>query len=238
MTKPFRRVLVKLSGEALTAPDGYWLHPQTLSGARRGHRGGDEGRLRDRARRRRRQHHPRRAHERRRLDRPRHRRFDGHAGDGDELARPRDGAQRRRRLGADHVGRLDADDLRDLCPPAGAALSRPRPGRGARRRHRQSVLHHRHLGGAARRRAALRRGAQGDAGRRRLFRRPEDRPAAPSATTASPTTRRSPGTCKVMDTAAFALARESRLPVIVGSIHAPSSVTGILEGATPRRRRS
>ena len=31
MTKPFRRVLVKLSGEALAAPDGYWLHTQTLS---------------------------------------------------------------------------------------------------------------------------------------------------------------------------------------------------------------
>ena len=31
MTKPFRRVLVKLSGEALAAPDGYWCHPQTLA---------------------------------------------------------------------------------------------------------------------------------------------------------------------------------------------------------------
>ncbi len=31
MTKPFRRVLVKLSGEALAAPDGYWCDPQTLS---------------------------------------------------------------------------------------------------------------------------------------------------------------------------------------------------------------
>ena len=30
-TTPFRRVLVKLSGEALAAPDGYWLHPQTLA---------------------------------------------------------------------------------------------------------------------------------------------------------------------------------------------------------------
>ena len=30
--------LVKLSGEALIAPDGYWLHPQTLSAARRGSR--------------------------------------------------------------------------------------------------------------------------------------------------------------------------------------------------------
>ena len=38
---------------------------------------------------------------------------------------------------------------------------------------------------------------------------------------------------KVMDTAAFALARENRLPIMVGSVHAPSSVTGILEGRAP-----
>ena len=38
---------------------------------------------------------------------------------------------------------------------------------------------------------------------------------------------------KVMDTAAFALARESRLPIIVGSVHAPSSVTAILNGTAP-----
>jgi uridylate kinase len=31
VTKPFRRVLVKVSGEALAAPDGYWLYPQTLA---------------------------------------------------------------------------------------------------------------------------------------------------------------------------------------------------------------
>ena len=35
---------------------------------------------------------------------------------------------------------------------------------------------------------------------------------------------------KVMDTAAFALARESRLPIIVGSVHAPSSVTAHPQG--------
>ena len=35
---------------------------------------------------------------------------------------------------------------------------------------------------------------------------------------------------KVMDTAAFALARESHLPIIVGSVHAPSSVSAILNG--------
>ena len=31
MAHPFRRILVKLSGEALAAPDGYWLHPPTLA---------------------------------------------------------------------------------------------------------------------------------------------------------------------------------------------------------------
>lgn len=35
---------------------------------------------------------------------------------------------------------------------------------------------------------------------------------------------------KVMDTAAFALARESRMPVIVGAVHAPSSITALLTG--------
>jgi uridylate kinase len=35
---------------------------------------------------------------------------------------------------------------------------------------------------------------------------------------------------KVMDTAAFALARESRMTIIVGSAHAPSSIGGILRG--------
>ena len=38
---------------------------------------------------------------------------------------------------------------------------------------------------------------------------------------------------KIMDTAAFALARENRLTVIVGSIHAPSSVGAILSGTSP-----
>ncbi|MDB5647278.1 UMP kinase [Methylobacterium sp.] len=38
---------------------------------------------------------------------------------------------------------------------------------------------------------------------------------------------------KVMDTAAFALARESRLSIVVGSVHAPSSIKAILTGAAP-----
>ena len=38
---------------------------------------------------------------------------------------------------------------------------------------------------------------------------------------------------KVMDTAAFALARESRLSIVVGSLHPPSSIAAILSGAAP-----
>jgi uridylate kinase len=38
---------------------------------------------------------------------------------------------------------------------------------------------------------------------------------------------------KVMDTAAFALARESKLSIIVGSVHAPSSVADLLLGNVP-----
>ncbi len=38
---------------------------------------------------------------------------------------------------------------------------------------------------------------------------------------------------KVMDAAAFALAKESGLSILVGSVHAPSSVTSILQGDSP-----
>lgn len=38
---------------------------------------------------------------------------------------------------------------------------------------------------------------------------------------------------KVMDTAAFALARDGKLPIIVGSLHAPSSIAAILEREAP-----
>jgi uridylate kinase len=38
---------------------------------------------------------------------------------------------------------------------------------------------------------------------------------------------------KVMDTAAFALARESKLSIVVGSVHPPSSVAAILSGGAP-----
>ena len=41
---------------------------------------------------------------------------------------------------------------------------------------------------------------------------------------------------KVMDTAAFALARENRLPILVGSAHAAGAITAILTGKAPSTR--
>jgi uridylate kinase len=41
---------------------------------------------------------------------------------------------------------------------------------------------------------------------------------------------------KVMDTAAFALARENRLPIIVGSAHGDGAITAILTGAANATR--
>ena len=87
MMATFRRILVKLSGEALMAPMGIGsilrsCPPWQRTGT------GHPRRFRDRRRHRRRQHHPWCPHERGRLDRPSHRRFHGHARHGDELARP------------------------------------------------------------------------------------------------------------------------------------------------------
>ena len=96
MSDAYRRVLVKLSGEALIAPDGYWLDPQTLAAlaarpGQRGQRAASRSRWSSAA-----ATSSAAPHERRRLDRPRHRRLHGHARDRHELARARDGARTRR----------------------------------------------------------------------------------------------------------------------------------------------
>ena len=74
-----------------------------------------------------------------------------------------------RAVGAQHrAGR------RALHPRQGDPLPRGRQGRDLRRRHRQSVLHHRHRRRAARQRDRRRDRPQGDQGGRRLHRRSED----------------------------------------------------------------
>ncbi len=63
-----------------------------------------------------------------------------------------------------------------LFASGGAASPRQGPDRDSRRRHRKSVLHHRHRRGPARRGTVVRRHHEGDPGGRRLFRRPEEGP--------------------------------------------------------------
>ncbi len=70
-------------------------------------------------------------------------------------------------------------ERRRAAAPSGAG-----PRAAARGRHRQPVLHHRHDGGPARRRARRAGGAQGHGRGRNLQRRSQEGPAGASATTA------------------------------------------------------
>ena len=109
----YRRVIVKLSGEALSGPEAFGIHQPTIDrfaadivAARalgRHHRG--RGRRRQRAARRRGRGAGRVA-----ADRRRH----GHAGDRDECAGARSRDRARRRLGPHHVGADHAAGVRDL----------------------------------------------------------------------------------------------------------------------------
>jgi uridylate kinase len=229
VTKPFRRVLVKLSGEALTAPDGYWLHPQTLSALAEDiaatTKAGFEIAL--------------------------------VVGGGNIIRGARmSAAGWIDRATADAMGMLatvmNSLALETALNAAGvsartmSAVSMPTI---CETYARQPALHYLDRGqvvvlaggtgnpffttdtSAVLRAAELRCDAvlkatqvdgvysadpKTDPGAKRYDRLTHDEAIARDL--------------RVMDTAAFALARESRLPVIVGSIHAPSSVSGILEG--------
>ena len=228
-SKPFRRVLVKLSGEALMAPDGYWLHPQTLSGLAEDiaatTKAGFEIAL--------------------------------VVGGGNIIRGARmSAAGWIDRATADAMGMLatvmNSLALETALNAAGvsartmSAVSMPTI---CETYARQPALHYLDRGqvvvlaggtgnpffttdtSAVLRAAELRCDAvlkatqvdgvysadpKTDPGAKRYDRLTHDEAIARDL--------------RVMDTAAFALARESRLPVIVGSIHAPSSVSGILEG--------
>ena len=65
-------------------------------------------------------------------------------------------------------GHRHAGSLRTLCPPPRHAASGKGPRDHLRRRDGQSVLHHGHRGGSARHGAQVRRHHQGHQGRRRL----------------------------------------------------------------------
>ncbi len=186
----YRRILLKLSGEALMGDDAYGINRQVIDRivaeigevARLGvqiavvigggniFRGVAPGRRRDG---------------------PRHRRLHGDARDADERARAAGRAAPRRRGVAGPVGAAHRPGGRALHPRPRAAPPRGKQGRDLRRRHRQPVLHHRHRGGAARAGDGGRHRAEGDQGRRRVHGRPEQGPLGAGATRTSRSTRRS-----------------------------------------------
>ena len=191
----FKRVVVKLSGEALMGPDTHGLHAPTLQriagdlkaaadlGVQvavvvgggnffRGLQGADKGIERARAE------------------------LDRHAGDGDERAgdggRARtDRPARARALRGRHAVAVPA-----LFAPGRARASGQASGDHPCRRHGQSVLHDRHRRGAARGGTLVRCGDEGHAGRRHLFRRPEEGSDRDALRSPDATTRRSPAICR------------------------------------------
>ena len=112
---------------------------------------------------------------------------------------------------------------------AGASAFRGKPHRRVRRRHRQSVFHHRHHRRAARRRDGMRRRPQGDQRRRRLQRRPKKDPKAKRYDRIS-LQEAFDRDLKVLDATAFALARENSMPIIVFSIEKAGAIEAVLRG--------
>ena len=175
-SKPaYRRVIVKVSGEALSGPAGFGIHQPTIDRIANDLDRRAQARRHARRRGRRRQHPSRRQDVRQGLSRPT-------ADAMGMLATVMNGLVLEaaiERLGAP-ARTMSALTMPQVCETyeraPRAAPFRGEPHRGVRRRHRQSVLHHRHHGGAARRRDGLRRGAEGHQCRRRLQRRPEKGP--------------------------------------------------------------
>lgn len=232
MTTPFRRVLVKLSGEALAAPDGYWLHPQTLASLAediaQATRAGFEIAL--------------------------------VIGGGNIIRGARmSAAGWIDRPTADSMGMLgtvmNSLALETALNAAGvsartmSAVSMPTI---CETYARQPALHHLDKG-----QIIVLAGGTGNpfftTDTSAVLRAAELRCDAVLKATQvdgvySADPKQNPDAVrfdrlthdeaiardlKVMDTAAFALARESRLPIIVGCVHAPSSITAILEGSAP-----
>ena len=144
MPRPrFNRILLKLSGEALMGEGQFGIDPDTVARLAEEIKAAVDGRPRALPGRRRRQHLPRPGRRRQGL-RPGQRRLYGHAGDGDERARHAERAREDRRRHPRPVGDPDGDRLRALYPPPRGAAHGEGPGGDLRRRHRQSLLHHRH----------------------------------------------------------------------------------------------
>ncbi len=105
---------------------------------------------------------------------PADRRYHGHARHRDELPRARGRDRTPRRARAHAVGVCDAADFGTVYPQRHAPVSRRRADRAARRRNRQSLLHHRYHRGVARGRNRRAGGAEGHQRRWHLQRRSQE----------------------------------------------------------------
>ena len=167
----YRRVLLKISGEALAGPGGYGIDPAVLRGLRRRGERGARARLRAGARHRRRQHLPR-------PRRPARAGIDRATGDYMGMLATVINAlalqDALEKLGVP-TRVLSAIEIQQVAEPyirrRADAPPREGPRRHLRRRHRQPVLHHRHGREPARHGDRRRGHLQGDARRRRLRRR-------------------------------------------------------------------
>ena len=132
-----------------------------------------------------------------------------------------------------HTRVQSAIPMTTVCEPVYQTARHPSygegEGRGLRRRHRQSVFHHRHSRGVAGGRDGLRRTAEGNAGRRRVQCRSEEgaRCRAIRAAHLHDVLARD---LRVMDTSAVALARDNAIPIVVFSIHSPGAFASAVRG--------
>jgi uridylate kinase len=229
MTTPkYKRILLKLSGEALMGNDAYGINPQTMRRLR-GDQGGCRHGCGNRCRDRRWQHlsrHGRYGHR----DGSRHRGLHGHAGHGDE----RHGAVRMRCVkGAECPRAVGAEYRaggRALHPWQGHPLS----GRGQdcdfRCRNRQPLLHDRYRCSIARLGNRCGNRAQGDQGRWHLYGRSEERSLPRRATTKISFNEAISKNLAVMDATAFALCRDQKLPINVFSIFKTGALKRVVCG--------
>ena len=79
-------------------------------------------------------------------------------------------------------------------------------------------------------RTLLRRGDEGDPGRRRLHRRPEEGPRRAKRYERLTHDEAIARNLQMMDTAAFALARDNRIPIVVFSVNEPGAIRAALLG--------
>ena len=183
----YRRILLKLSGEALIGDGKYGISPKTLSSIAQEvkdvRRPGRPGRPHHR----RREHLPRRLRARPRAWTAPRADYMGMLATVINALALQDALEKIGRAHPRADGHRDAPGGRAVHPAARHPPPREGPGRDLRGRHRQPVLHHRH------RRLAPRHGdrrggaPQGDQGGRRLHRRPEEGPGRRPSSSSSAT---------------------------------------------------